>query len=391
MAQGVAWYLGALAYNLVAGWGQTMIGGQGLYQDPFAITVGFAGSFLIDPLDGSSPSTWGLGADGLLAQAYVQAQAAAELADVAAIFWPWSENDSAKPYGEKANFYAAQQRYAALMRGWIGKSAAACPLLLWNAIPFQYFTPEPGSQMVRESGYDLTQLSGMNAWIALPQTSDSISNSATGNADGTWTDAENDSIHRSAPDNLRFGQRAAIGAARAILASSGGDTITTIPAGVPSIGGPVISHVYQRSPTVYVVTVTHDAGTDLIIPLQAANGFGWTLMDGGSVASPGNLIAATACTYVSPTKISVTFASAPQHTASSLLLFYPYGGMNLGASGGATAIGRGLPGTTNALTDNFSTITPPAGWDIGNQLGLSWAANLPLAATTYGVAVSTTP
>ena len=107
--------------------------------------------------------------------------------------------------------------------------------------------------------------------------------------------------------------------------------------------------------------MTHDAGTDLIVPLQAANGFGWSLMDGGSVASPGTLIAATACVYVSPTQVEVTFASAPTHAAASLLLFYPYGGMNLGASGGATAIGRGLPGSTNAVTDNFSTIDAAGG------------------------------
>ena len=50
-----------------------------------------------------------------------------------------------------------------------------------------------------------------------------------------------------------------------------------------------------------------------------------------------------------------------------------------------------LPGTTNAVTDNASAVTPPAGWDIGNQPGSSWNANLPLAATTYGIAVSTTP
>ena len=159
---------------------------------------------------------------------------------------------------------------------------------------------------------------------------------------------------------------------------------------MPAFGGPVISHVYQQSPTVYIVTVTQFAGTDLIVPLQAANGFGWSLMDGGSIASPGTLIAATACVYVGATQVRVTFASAPTHAAASLLLFYPYGGMNLGASGGATAIGRGLPGSTNAVTDNASALTPPAGWDIGNQLGSSWSMNLPLAATTYGVAVSTT-
>jgi hypothetical protein len=388
MAQGLAWYIGALAGNVMGNPGNTLVGGEGLYQatgDPFT------GSFLTDPNTGAAASTWALGADGTTAEAAIVAQTAAELADVAAIFWPWSESDSGKSYSEKAVFFAAQQRYAALMRGWVGKPASAVPLLLWNAIPFQYFTPEPGNQMIRESNHDLTQLSGENAWIVLPQTSDSISRSATANANGTWTDAENDSIHRSQPDNQRYGQRAAIGAASAVLASSGGDTISTIPAGVPSIGGPAISHVYQQSGTVYIVTVTHDAGNDLVIPLQAANGFGWSLMDGGSVASPGTLIAATLCEYVSSTKIQVTFASAPTHAASALLLFYPYGGMNLGASNGATAIGRGLPGTTNAVTDNLSTVTPPAGWDIGNQLGSSWYANLPLAATTYGVPVSTTP
>ena len=388
MAQGVAWYLGALAWNVLGTPGTTLIGGEGLYK---ATANAFNGSFLADPNDGSAPSAWPPGADGTAAQSYVTGLSAAELADVAAIFWPWSESDSGKTYAEKATFFAAQQRYIALMRGWVGKSAAQVPWLFWNPIPFQYFTPEPGNQMVREACFDQTQATGQNAWIVLPQTSDSISRSATGNADGTWTDTNTDAIHRSAADNLRFGQRAAIGAAKAILASSGGDTISAIPAGVPAVGGPVISHVYQQSTTVYVVTVTHDAGTDLIVPQQAAKGFGWSLMDGGSVASPGTLILATACARVSSTKVQVTFGSAPSHAAAQLLLFYPYGGMNLGANGGATAIGRGLPGTTNAVTDNASAVTPPAGWDIGNQLGSSWNANLPLAATTYGIAVSTAP
>ena len=103
-------------------------------------------------------------------------------------------------------------------------------------------------------------------------------------------------------------------------------------------------------------------------------------MDGSSVASPGTLIAATACVYVSPTQVGVALPRADAH-GGMLLLFFPYGGMNLGASGGATAIGRGLPGSTNAVTDNASALTPPAGWDIANQLGSSWSMNLPLAAT----------
>ena len=46
MAQGMAWYLGALACNVLGTPSTTLIGGEGLYQatgDPFN------GSFLADP------------------------------------------------------------------------------------------------------------------------------------------------------------------------------------------------------------------------------------------------------------------------------------------------------------------------------------------------------
>ena len=56
MAQGVAWYLGALAYNVLGTPGTTMIGGGALYK---ATANAFNGSFLADPNDGSAPSTWG--------------------------------------------------------------------------------------------------------------------------------------------------------------------------------------------------------------------------------------------------------------------------------------------------------------------------------------------
>ena len=59
-----------------------------------------------------------------------------------------------------------------------------------------------------------------------------------------------------------------------------GDSITAIPSGVPSVG-PTITHAYRQSNTVVVVTVAHDAGTDLIVPLQAVNGRGWAVRDGG--------------------------------------------------------------------------------------------------------------
>lgn len=73
----------------------------------------------------------------------------------------------------------------------------------------------------------------------------------------------------------------------------------------------------------------------------------------------------------------MTFPSAPSNPASSCLFFYPYGGNRTGSG--------------NAVTDNASTISAPAGWDIGNQLGSDWNVNYPLAATTYGLAISTSP
>src|SRR6185437_5423764 len=101
--------------------------------------------------------------------------------------------------------------------------------------------------------------------------------------------------------------------ARAVLASSRaclrlepvGDSITAIPSGVPSVG-PTITHAYRQSNTVIIVTVAHNAGTDLIVPLQAANGGGWAVMDGSNEASPGTVLTATACARVDATHIQVT-------------------------------------------------------------------------------------
>jgi hypothetical protein len=57
----------------------------------------------------------------------------------------------------------------------------------------------------------------------------------------------------------------------------------------------------------------------------------------------------------------VAFASAPAHEVASLLLLYPCGGMNIGPSGDATAGGRVLPESTNAQTNDPSSITRGAG------------------------------
>jgi hypothetical protein len=384
LAQGVAWHLGALAYGVVGTYSgppsATCIGGQGIYPIPAA---GFAGAFLTNPGDGSSPSGWALGADGLAVQTFLAATPATDTADIAALFWPWSESDSARLYSEKAVYSAAVQRLLALERTMLLRSAATLPHLWWSAIPFPDGSNDPGVQMVREVAAEQAANSGQNCTIILPQTCDSLPRGPTYNAlTGAWTGGDN--WHRDATDNLRFGQTGAALAARAILAASGGDSLGVIPAGIPAVGGPFISHVWRQSGTVLIVTITHDCGTDLIVPpTLAASGSGWAVMDGGSLASPGTIRLATACARVDATHLQVTLASGLINASSACRLFYPYGS---GQYPTYTGIGRG-----DAVTDNYATVAKPAGWDIGADLGSAWAINLPVAAPvslTAGVATS---
>lgn len=382
LAQGVAWHLGALGYGVVAAYGSppaaTCIHGEGMYPVP---AFGFSGSFLNNPNDGSDPSTWSLGTDGLAVQTWLQADTpAADAADIAVILWPWSENDSTRQYSEKATYEAAARRFLALERGMLSRPAASLPQVWWSAIPFAYGPNDPGTQMQREVVADMAADPTQNVTVVLPQTADSLPRGASCDpGTGLWTGG--DSMHRDAVDNMRFGRLAAPLVARAILGCEGGDTITALPAGVPAKGGPVVTHVYRQSSTSLVVTVQHDCGTDLVVPAtQAALGVGWAVMDGGTVASPGRIVTATACTRLNATQLQVTLAQALANASPACRLFYPYG---------TTTIGRG-----NVVTDNFASVTPPAGWNIAADLGAGWALNMPVhipMATASGVVLSDTP
>jgi hypothetical protein len=387
LAQGVAWHLGALGYGVVGNYGDlpaaTCINSQGIYP---VLAQALPGSFLTNPGDGSDPSTWALGADGLAVQTWIQQHTApTDVGDVAAMFWPWSEDDSTRQYSEKATYEAAARRLLSLERAMLSGTAATLPHVWWSALPFNWDNNDVGTQMQREVVAEMVADPTQNVTVVLPQTADSLPRSVGGaplvydSTTGLWSGG--DAFHRDIPDNQRFGRLAAPLVARAILASIGGDTIATMPTGVPAVGGPAVIHVYRLTDTSLIITVRHDCGTDLIVPAtQAVVGIGWAVMDGGSVASPEKIVPATACVRLNTTQLQITLAAALLHVSSACRLFYPYG---------TTTIGRG-----NAVTDNLASVTPPVGWNIANDLGSGWSLNMPVhvpMATASGVVLSDTP
>jgi hypothetical protein len=390
LARGIAWYLGAAAYAFTA---QTP--GAYVAPDRYSVTPGHPisnsspplfppgvgnGTFLTNPGDGSDPSTWSGGPDFAALSAYLTGGSAVvtpvDEADIAFLVWPWSEQDSTMPYANKALYKASVLQLLALTRGLLGRTAANLPLLAWNAVPYE---TNDGVQMVRESMADLAAASANNIVVFAAQTADSNPlDAAYSPTTGVFTGG--DPQYRDAPDLLRYGRIGAHAAGRAAMAQGLGDTIpaTALPAsGLPAKGGPQIAHVYRASNTQLVLTITHDSGNDLIVPLQAANGAGFAVMDGGSVATPGVVIPAVAAARVDATHIAVTLAADITNLSPSVLFFYPYG---------STQIGRG-----DAVTDNAASLPPPANWNIGNDLGAAWNLNLALQATNYPLPLSDTP
>ncbi len=373
LARGVAWYTGALAYNVLATTGNgppyTMLSGNGIY----ATSSGYPGSFVQDPGDGSSPSGWSLGADGLAVQQAISDLPTEDVADFCAIIWPWNETDSLRQYSEYNTFEAAALRYLSLLRPMLGDTSNKIPLIWWNAIPYG---SSDGITMHRQVVQSIASSPVNNVVVGNPQTSDSNPRGSswdptTGLATG------GDGSHRDSADNVRFAMLAAPVVARTLLAGGYADSITNLPGALPKSGGPAITHVYRQTSTTLILTVVHDAGTDLRVPLQAVTGIGFAVMDGGSPGDDGTIVSATSCQRVDSRHLEIELSTALRNQSSACQLFYPFGPVQ---------IGRG-----NAVTDNFSTITPPTGWDASTELGTGWSLDCPLSATFSGIPLSDTP
>ena len=267
----------------------------------------------------------------------------------------------------------------ALVRAMFGLMGAQLPFL-WILPPYGAGAGQFGGPLaIREAMVTVCSDQTQNCAF-MSQTYDTVSRNETVSNTGLASGGNTDGGHRSAIDNVALFKRAALLATRLVVAAHGLPT-STIPSSLGAGLGPQITGA-SLSGTALTVTIEHDGGNDLVVPLLGAEGVGWALMDGGSLQSPGAIILATACSRVDATHLLVTLASAPANAHTACLLFYPLP-ETFNTAQPDTEIGRGC-----AVTDNFGTITVASGFDLNQLLGAGWRTNMPLNMLPSGIALS---
>jgi hypothetical protein len=402
MAQAISFYLqGAGMPSVLTAWvnpGQagTEVSGIGVMEivTPALYTGAFLANSAGASFSAATAAVAGLGTCGAGYSDFAAALSEAQIGQVNALVSYWGENDSLE-YGpaDKAVYKAAIVNLLAQIRAMLGRTAAELPMLFfgppYGLLP-NYISYPP---TLREVWAELDADPAQNFRWVVRQTYDTISRNESWNAStGVASGGNTDGGHRSATDNVILFKRAALPAARAILAANGLSE-ALIPSALGVGTGPAITGA-TLSGEALTITVTHDGGDDLVVPLLAAQGVGFSLMDGGNTASPGNIIRAISCARVDPTHLLVTLASQPASPHTQCRLLYPWAGEYWTVQPD-TEIGRGC-----AVTDNFATIVKPAGYDINAALGNGWGADMPLgtpvtvtgtgpsAVATFGIALS---
>ena len=272
-------------------------------------------------------------------------------------------------YTDKPVYEAALLNDIAKIRAAIGKTAAQLPIGIFGVT---YGTFQ-GYAMVREAWTELAANSANNIVVCVNNTGDDVVRGDIWNSStGLVTVGSPIGGHVDSSTNLIFAGRASLAIARLINFSQGLPS-TNIPTVYGQGIGPKIAAAKLSGGNTVICTVVHDGGNDLIIPLLASLGVGFTVMDGGSISSPGTLINATACTRISSLQFSITLASSVTHAASSCTLFYPIQGAPTNANQPLQLIGRGC-----AVTDNYSTILAANNITLPNVSGSAWNGNYPI-------------
>ncbi|HEY1857482.1 hypothetical protein [Acidocella sp.] len=404
MAQAVSAYLGGTGTPAKFSGPASDVGGAGVYAG-----VSGWGSFLTYGGDSApAASAAGYTEEGAAMIPWITALTGAEKAQTLAGIIYWGETDSALTafsgsgglgYADKPVYKAALLNDFGQIRTAFGKTAARMPLALFGP---PYGTPA-GSAMVREAWAELAAVPANNLVWAVPQTYDSITRGDNWNAaTGVESTGTPNPGHRAAADNVALYQRGSLAVARAILASNGLAT-SLLPA---SLGGGIGPQIVAAtlSGTTVVITIQHEGGTDLVVPVLSspngtdaplpAQGVGFSVMDGGSITAPGSIIQAVSCARLDATHLNLTLARAPTNAASACRLFYPWPG-EYWADQPLTEIGRGC-----AITDNFGTVAVAANYDLNLLLGAGWRVNMPIgspvtvtgsgasATATFGIALT---